>query len=318
MKENFSDKLIPIIAGPTASGKSSLAIEICKKINGEIISADSRQIYNECLIGTARATETELDGVKIHLSGHKNIADEYSVGIWLNEVKAKIDELLSKNITPVIAGGTPFYIYSLLNGIFCEDEDTKVSIELRNSLVKRWETESEILFDELKKVDGKWAEKLESNDKQRILRGLEYFYTNKKKLSDSFENHKNVFENYKFQLFVLQLDREILYDKINARVEKMLNFGLEDEVKNLYQKYGDFSDYNSLKSVGYFEWIPYFNNEYSKEKVIELIKRNSRRYAKRQMTFFNNKFPNAKYIKVLENGFAELYSLFMENEKELN
>ncbi len=299
MKKNSLDKIIPIIAGPTASGKSSLAIEICKNIGGEIISADSRQVYNECLIGTARATEAELDGVKIHLSGHKNIQEEYSVGIWLNEVKQKIDELLSKNITPVIAGGTPFYIYSLLNGIFCEDEDTKVSMEFRESLIKRWETESEVLFEDLKRVDEKWAQKLESNDKQRILRGLEYFYTNNKKLSDSFENHKNIFENYNFKPFILQMDREILYNRINQRVDKMLELGLEQEVTTLYKKYGDFSLYNSLKSVGYFEWIPYFNKEYPKEKVIELIKRNSRRYAKRQMTFFNNKFPNVKYINIL-------------------
>ncbi len=299
MKRNFLDrKVIPIITGPTASGKSSYAIELARETGGTIISADSRQIYAECLIGTARATKEELGSVSIKLSGHTDIKADYSVGTWLSEVKKKVDSILAKGELPIIAGGTPFYIHSLLNGIFESDTGKEVSTELRDELNRKWERDSEALYEELTKVDAKWAEKIEANDRQRVLRGLEFYYTNNKPLSSCFENHKNIFEDYHFELFVISRDRPKLYERINKRVDVMIATGLEEEVINLYEKYGDFDQYNSLKSVGYSEWVPYFHGERSKEEVIKLIKRNSRRYSKRQITFFKNKFPEAEFIEL--------------------
>jgi len=297
MSDNIKKEII-IITGPTASGKSNLAIKLAKKINGVIVSADSRQIYGECTIGTARMTEEELGDVKCFLSGHKKITDEYSVGTWLKESKKIIDEILGNGEVPIITGGTSFYIYSLLNGIFSADENITVPDNLREELNEKWELNQETVYKELLEVDKNWANKIEKNDRQRILRGLEYFYINKKPLSEAFSHNINIFKNYNFKLFVLTSDRKELYDKINLRVDLMIKNGLEKEVYNLYQKYGDFSYFNSLKTVGYIEWIDFFRNLKNRKEVIELIKRNSRRYAKRQITFFKNKFPQAEYVNI--------------------
>lgn len=302
MSDNIKKEII-IITGPTASGKSNLAIKLAKKIDGVIVSADSRQIYEECIIGTARVTEEELGGVECLLSGHKKISDEYSVGAWLKESKEAIDKILQNGKTPIIAGGTPFYIHSLLNGIFSVNDNIKVPENLREELNEKWELNQEAIYEELLGVDENWANKVEKNDRQRVLRGLEYFYIHKAPLSEALSHNINIFKNYNFKLFILTSDRKELYDKINLRVDLMIKDGLEKEVYDLYKKYGDFAYFNSLKTVGYIEWIDFFRGLNSREEVIELIKRNSRRYAKRQITFFKNKFPQAKYIDMNDKDF---------------
>ena len=310
LKKNSLDKPIPIITGPTASGKSSLAINLAKRDNYTVVSADSRQIYGDCLIGTARATEEELGDVAIKLSGHQPIEADYSVGTWLNEVKSSFDDIFAQDKIPLIAGGTPFYIHSLLNGIFEEEDGKEVSKELRAELNEKWTDNANELYSDLLKVDEKSAKRIEANDKQRVLRALEYFYTNDKALSASFTNHKNIFEEYNFELHILTMEREKLYQRINHRVDVMMEIGLEKEVTDLFEKFGDFNNYNSLKSVGYIEWIEFFKGNRTKAEVIELIKRNSRRYAKRQITFFKNKFPQAKYINVETNSKDLLDTFF--------
>lgn len=285
----MSDKIL-IICGATGSGKSSLAINLAKKLNTEIISADSLAIYRELDIGTAKPTKEEQLEIKHHLIDVVSPFETFSVSDFENMALPIIDGLLSQGKTPIICGGTGFYINSILYKL--SYGGTPENLEIRNKYFKLAETEgAEYVFNELKKVDEESAVKLHKNDLVRIIRALEIYYSTGKKKS---EQHDKLTPRYNYTAVTIDHDRETLYSRINKRVDVMLESGLINEVKGLINK-GVSKDNQCMQGIGYKEvYDAIINDDYS--TLADLIKLNSRHYAKRQITFFK-KLENLNYLK---------------------
>ena len=273
--------IIPIIGGPTAVGKTSLSVKLAKAINGEIISADSMQIYKFMDIGTAKVTEEESEGILHYLIDIREPQEKYSVAEFSNDARKIIKDIMSRGKTPIIVGGTGLYLNSLLYGI---NFDENIDMEYRRSEEKKIEKYPEYLeelYEKLKKIDPESAEKLSPIDSRRIIRALEMHHvTGKTKSQIELENREN--NEFKFKLFVLSSERNILYERINKRVDIMLDQGLIDEVKNIKNNFSK----TSGQAIGYKEVLMYLNNEIDYEEMSELIKQRSRNYAKRQFTWF--------------------------------
>lgn len=228
-----------VIGGPTASGKSTLAVELAKKINGEIISADSMQIYKDMNIGTAKITKEEMQGIKHHMIDFVSPNKRYSVSSYKKEAEKCIDEILGKGKTPIICGGTGLYIDSLIYGIeFLEEE---IDETYRNELNKIAESEGlENLYNMAVEIDPEAMRKISKNDQKRIIRVLEIYHkTGKTKTQQDLESRKNGVK-YDYKVFAINMDREKLYDRINRRVDKMIEKGLIEEVKSIIDKYEEF------------------------------------------------------------------------------
>jgi len=276
--------LVPIIIGPTAIGKTKLSLLLAKHYPAEIISADSRQIYKLMDIGTAKPSAEELKQIKHHFISMLDPSENFSSGQYSKLARSRIDEIHQLMRTAIVVGGSGFYIKALVDGIIeLEIEDS----DLRDELKKRIAAEgSAKLHMELAKHDPELALRLKMNDRQRILRGLEVFYSSGQKLSElqKKEPEKAAF----YPLFIgLTMNREKLYMRINRRVEAMFAKGLLEEVRKL-EELGYHKGMNALNTVGYKEVFNYLEDNGSYEEMIELIKRNTRRYAKRQYTWFNN------------------------------
>ena len=276
------DKVI-VICGPTASGKTSLSIELAKKINGEIVSCDSMQIYKEMNIGTAKPTEDEKQGIKHYLLDFVSPEDRYSVADFKKDAKNAIKEILEKGKVPIVVGGTGLYVDSLIYEV--EYPNIEFDEKYRKTLEKRVQKEGlEVLYEEAKKIDEKAIEKISPNDKKRILRILEIYHaTGKTKTEQEIESRKKEVE-YDYLVYALNWDRQVLYDRINLRVDKMIENGLIEEVKEILKKHKKFP--TAMQGLGYKEVVEYLNGDISKEEMIEKIKQETRRYAKRQMTWF--------------------------------
>lgn len=271
-----------VVVGPTCSGKSGLAFEIAMKLNTEIISADSRQIYKFLNIGTAKPATSELIHVKHHLIDSINPDSVFNAGMYVEEVERIISILHSQNKIPVVAGGTGLYIKSLIDGII-NSIDTNEEMR-KDFLDTRKQFGNEYLYEELKKVDSISAATMLPQNWKRVMRALEVYYITGKPIWQHFKDQK---KNNKFIYlqFGLDWERDILYRRIEDRVNSMIKDGLVHEVKSLLAK-GYSKQINALNTVGYKEIITYLENEISLERAIELIKRNTRRYAKRQLTWF--------------------------------
>lgn len=272
-----------VIAGPTASGKSKLAVELAKKIDGEIVSADSMQIYMDMDIGTAKVTNQEMQGIKHYMLDFVAPNERYSVSSYKKEAEKCIEEIISKGKTPIICGGTGLYIDSLIYNIeFLEEE---IDETYRNKLNKIAENEGlESLYNVAMKIDPKAMEKISKNDQKRIIRVLEIYHkTGKTKTEQDLESRKNEVK-YNYKIFAINMDREILYNRINKRVDKMIQNGLIDEVKLILQKYEEFP--TAIQGLGYKEVVQFLNGQLTKEEMIEKLKMETRRYAKRQITWF--------------------------------
>ena len=285
-----------VIAGPTASGKTALSIELAKKINGEIISADSMQIYKDMDIGTAKVTKEEMQGIKHYLIDLVEPNQRYSVADYKKAAKKAIKEILEKGKVPIIVGGTGLYINSLIYEI--EYNEIEVDLEYRKKLEKIIDEKGlEFLYKEALKIDKEAMEKISINDKKRIMRVLELYYsTNKTKTMLEKESRLNPVE-YDYKVFAINMDRSVLYDRINRRVDIMIEKGLIDEVKNILQKYDEFP--TAMQGLGYKEVVEYLQGNTTKEEMIEKIKQESRRYAKRQLTWFR-KIENINWIDGLD------------------
>ena len=272
-----------VIAGPTASGKTALSIELAKQINGEIVSADSMQIYKEMNIGTAKPDEEEKAGIKHYLMDFINPDQRYSVADYKKDAKQAIKEIIEKGKTPIIVGGTGLYINSLIYEIDFNEIET--DLEYRNELEKIVEEKGlEYLYNKAVSIDDEAMQKISKNDKKRILRVLEiYHQTGKTKTMLEKESRTREVE-YDYKVFAINMDREILYDRINKRVDIMLEKGLIEEVKNVLEKYTEFP--TAMQGLGYKEVVEYLEEKITKEEMIEKIKQESRRYAKRQLTWF--------------------------------
>ncbi|MBO5889135.1 MAG: tRNA (adenosine(37)-N6)-dimethylallyltransferase MiaA [Clostridia bacterium] len=282
-------KKILIICGATGSGKSSLAIEVAKKLNTEIISADSLAIYKELDIGTAKPTKEEQSIVKHHLIDVVSPFETFSVSDYESLALPIIDKLLSENKTPIICGGTGFYINSILYKL--SYGGIPENLEVRNKFFELSKTEGvEAVHNELKKVDEESAKKLHPNDLVRVIRALEIYYGTGKKKS---EQQDKLIPRYDYTAVTINHDREVLYSRINKRVDIMLENGLINEVKGLIDK-GVTIDNQCMQGIGYKEVYDAIIND-NFDNLKDLLKLNSRHYAKRQITFFK-KLENLQYL----------------------
>lgn len=272
-----------VICGPTASGKTALSIELAKKINGEIVSCDSMQIYKDMDIGTAKPTIEEMQGIKHYMLDFVSPDERYSVADYKKQAKQAIREIIGKGKVPIVVGGTGLYVDSLIYEI--EYQNIEFDEKYRKQLEERSEKEGlEALYNEAKKIDPEAITKISPNDKKRILRILEiYNATGKNKTEQEKESRKNEVE-FDYKVYAISWDREKLYDRINQRVDIMIDQGLIEEVRKIYSKYNKFP--TAMQGLGYKEVLEYLEGKCNKQEMIDKIKQETRRYAKRQLTWF--------------------------------
>lgn len=296
------------VVGPTAVGKSKLGIEIAKRMNGEVISGDSMQIYQTMNIGTAKVTEEEMEGVPHHMIDIKEPDDEFSVAEFQYTVQQLIKEIDSRGKLPIIVGGTGLYIQATLYDFQFSEEKKDQAV------ISRLEKEAneqgiQAMYNKLKQVDPLQANKVHPNNYRRVLRALEVYETTGKAMSEHQVDQPKESPFHPI-LIGLEMEREELYARINQRVDGMLAEGLLEEVKLLYNK--GLEDAQSMRAIGYKEFIPYFKGEYDLERAVELLKRNSRRYAKRQYTYFRNKM-DIRWYKVSEMNYQEKFETILSD-----
>jgi len=288
-----------VLVGPTAVGKTQWAIRLAKHFNSEIVSADSRQVFKEMAIGTAVPTDKELQQVPHHLIQHRSIKDPYSVGDFVKEAKAILEELFQQHEIVIMAGGSGLYIQALLFGLDQFPEiDPQIREDLNSVLKSKGLSELQLM---LKRKDPDYYEKVDLENPHRVIRALEVCLGTNKPYS-SYLGKKDVQHNFDFSLIGLEMDRELLYMQVNKRVDEMMAGGLLAEVKGLQ----DYKHLNALQTVGYKELFKYIDDLYSLEAAIEEIKKNTRRFAKRQGTWFR-KMPGIKWLhwNASEKEFTE-------------
>ncbi len=279
MKIEQPGKTLKVIVGPTASGKTDYSIELANQYNSPIISCDSRQIYKELKIGTAPPSEEQLAQIKHYFIFSHSIFDFYTAGKYELEALELINNLFLTHDTLIVVGGSGLYVDALCYGI---DDFPDSDMILRDNLMQRLASEGiESLRNELRLLDPESYETIDKKNPQRIVRALEVCLQTGKKFS-SFKSSSSKQRNFTIERTIIERPREELYDRINLRVDKMIESGLVDEAKELHK----FKDLPALKTVGYKELFDYFDGKTSLEEAIDLIKRNTRRYAKRQITWF--------------------------------
>lgn len=287
-----------VITGPTAVGKTKLSIELAKKLNGEIINADAMQVYKGLNIGTAKVTEKEKENIPHHLFDIKEVEEEYSIYNYQKDCRKVIDDILRRNKTPILVGGTGLYIKAALY-------DYKLSEEKTNNTYDNLKTEE--IYKELLKLDKDIN--IDKNNRRRLIRALNYCKENNTSISNNKTN-KLLYDT----IFIgLTTDREILYKKINQRVDNMIENGLLEEVKYYYDK--NIKTKPLINGIGYKELYNYFDGLCSKEEAVEKIKQNSRHYAKRQYTFLNHQL-NVVWFETDYNNFnntIEKVSSYIKN-----
>lgn len=287
-----------VITGPTAVGKTALSIELAKKLNGEIINADAMQVYKGLNIGTAKVTEKEKENIPHHLFDIKEVEEEYSIYNYQKDCRKVIDDILRRNKIPILVGGTGLYIKAALY-------DYKLSEEKTNNTYDNLKTEE--IYKELLKLDKDIN--IDKNNRRRLIRALNYYKENNTSISNNKTN-KLLYDT----IFIgLTTDREILYKKINQRVDNMIENGLLEEVKYYYDK--NIKTKPLINGIGYKELYNYFDGLYSKEEAVEKIKQNSRHYAKRQYTFLNHQL-NVVWFETDYNNFnntIEKVSSYIKN-----
>ena len=289
----MNKKTVIVIAGPTASGKTSLSIGIAKKIGGEIVSADSMQIYKDMDIATAKPTEAEMQGIPHHLISIVESDKSFSVAAYKERAIETIADIFCRGRIPVVVGGTGLYIDTLVNNTTFFDFDKS---DQREKLQMRLQNEGiEKLFDELKSVDPETSERLHINDTKRILRALEVYYSTGKTISLQAElSHENE-SQYNWLIIGLTAEnRDVLYDRINRRVDIMLDDGLIEEAKTFFSSE---KSSTAKQAIGYKELKGFFDGSISLEEATENLKRETRRYAKRQLTWFRRN-KNINWINI--------------------
>lgn len=297
-----------VICGPTASGKTGLSIELAKKINGEIVSCDSMQIYKDMTIGTAKPTAEEMQGIKHYLIDCVSPEQRFSVADYKREATDAIKEILAKGKVPIVVGGTGLYLETLIYGI--EYEEIEVDLDYRAHLEKiEAEKGLQYLYNEAEKIDEEATKKISPNDKKRIYRVLEiYKATGKTKTQLEKESRKKG-PDFDYILFGINMDRDKLYERINKRVDLMIKNGLVQEVETLSKKYNEFP--TAMQGLGYKEVIEYLDGKLTKDEMIEKIKMMTRRYAKRQLTWFR-KYENITWLdglKPVEENLKIIFNL---------
>lgn len=277
-------KPIVVLTGPTAVGKTELSIQLAKVIGGEIISADSMQVYKHMDVGSAKITPEEMDGVRHYLVDELEPFDEFHVVKFQEYAKKYLNEIYAHGKIPIIAGGTGFYIQALLNDIdFTEQESDSAYRKELEALAE--EHGNQYLHDRLKEVDPESAEAIHPNNRKRVIRALEFYQETGRKISEHNAKEQMRTSPYNFAYFVLNDERSHLYKRIDARVDKMIEDGLEAEVRRL-KEMGCTKDMVAMQGIGYKEMLSYLDGSYSLEEAVYIIKRETRHFAKRQITWF--------------------------------
>ncbi|MDY6323484.1 MAG: tRNA (adenosine(37)-N6)-dimethylallyltransferase MiaA [Catonella sp.] len=273
-----------VLAGPTASGKTSLSVELAKRVNGEIISADSMQVYRGMDIGTAKIKEEEKQGIPHFLIDEFEPDEEFNVTVFQKKAKQYIKEISDRGHLPMIVGGTGFYIQSVLYDIDFEKEEGNTEVRKKYEELASLKGKS-YLHDLLKEKDMEYASEVSENNVKKVIRALEFYELTGKKLSEHNREQRTKESPYNFAYFVLTMNRDKLYKRIDARVDKMFEDGLVDEVTRLMDEGYD-RNLVSMQGLGYKEVISALNNEITMEDARELIKKSTRHFAKRQLTWF--------------------------------
>ncbi|MFA9377164.1 MAG: tRNA (adenosine(37)-N6)-dimethylallyltransferase MiaA [Lachnotalea sp.] len=293
-------KPLIILTGPTAVGKTELSISLAKAVNGEIISADSMQVYKHMDIGSAKITKEEMDGVKHYLVDEFEPSEEFNVVKFQEYAKSYMQEIYDKGKIPILVGGTGFYIQAILYDIdFTETkEDSSYRLELEALSIEKG---AQYLHDRLKEVDEESASQIHCNNVKRVIRALEYHKQTGLKISQHNEVQKQKESPYNFVYFVLNNDRETLYNRINKRIDSMLDKGLLEEVQALKDK-GYTKDMVSMQGLGYKEILSFLEGDITLEDAIYIIKRDTRHFAKRQITWFKREL-DVTWLNLPEFGY---------------
>jgi len=303
------DKIkVIVIVGPTASGKTALGIHIAKRFNGEVVSGDSMQIYENMDIATAKPTVEEMDGIKHHLIGFVNPESEYSVASFCEDAKNAVNEITEKGKIPVLVGGTGLYIDSFINNVTFFDNAN--SEKVRNELYKELEEYGiEKLYNELLSVDSEAAKKIHPNNEVRVIRALEIYRLTGETLTEQNKRSHDINSIYEpIFIGISYKDREKLYERINKRVDIMMENGLLEEAKEFYKSY---ASKTAVNAIGYKELKPFIDGEKSLNDCLEKLKQSTRRYAKRQLTWFNR---NEKINWVYPDSYKNTDELYKEAE----
>lgn len=301
-------KKIIVVAGPTASGKTTLGIEIAKAVNGEIISADSMQVYKNMPVASAAPTNEEKAQAPHHLVEFLDTDRGFSVAMWCSLARERIDEIIGRGRTPVIVGGTGLFIDSLVDNIVFED--VEIDLELRERLMAK---DIDTLYNELMSVDRESAEKIHKNNKKRVVRALELYYSGVSKTQQNINSRREKSPYHALYFVIDYKDREKLYDRINKRVDLMVKNGLVEEAREALKK----RQSTSAQAIGHKELAPYINGEITLDEAVDNLKKGTRHYAKRQLTWFRKK-ENAVYLVIDDNRDEIVKSAIKQCEDFLN
>lgn len=308
-------KPLVILAGPTAVGKSELSIALAKKINGAVISADSIQVYKYMDIGSAKITKEEMQGVKHYLIDEFMPDEEFHVVKFKEYAKKYLDEIYANGQIPILVGGTGFYIQALLKDIdFSKQECDETYRKELEALAE--EKGNEYLHDMLQKVDEKAAIEIHANNRKRVIRALEFYHLSGEKISEHNEMEKQKQSPYNFSYFVLNDEREKIYEKIDKRIDLMLEQGLVSEVRRL-KEMGYTKDMVSMQGLGYKEILSYLDGELSYEEAVYILKRDTRHFAKRQITWFKRE-PDVIWVNKNEFSYdnEKIIAFLLETLRE--
>ena len=284
------------ISGPTACGKTAVSVELAKIIDGEIISADSMQVYKYMDIGTAKITNDEMQGIKHYLIDILMPDEEFSIAVFQKMAKEAMAEIYAKHKMPILVGGTGFYVNGLIydNDFTPGEKDDKMRLELEK---RAEEKGNDYVHNILKVLDPEYAKTVHPNNLKRVIRAIEYCKDTGEKFSDYNAREKLREPAYNVKNFILNMDREVLYSRIEKRIDIMIEMGLVNEVKSLIEKYP--TNLVSMKGLGYKEIIGYLKGEYSLEEAIYILKRDTRHFARRQLTWFKHQ-SNGEWVDMLE------------------
>lgn len=273
-----------ILTGPTAAGKTELSLALARRIGGEIISADSMQVYKKMNIGTAKILPEQMQGIRHYLVDELMPDEEFNVVVFQKMAREAMSEIISRGKIPIVVGGTGFYIQALLNDIDFTENDSDLSFRHELEAIAKAQG-PQVLHERLMAVDPESAKKIHANNIKRVIRALEFYEKTGEKISMHNDEQRQKSSPYNSAYFVLTLPQDILYERINRRVDAMVSAGLVDEVGGLLSE-GYKPELVSMQGLGYKEFVPYFSGEISLEEAIYILKRDTRHFAKRQLTWF--------------------------------
>jgi tRNA dimethylallyltransferase len=303
-----------VLTGPTGVGKTALSIRLAKELNGAIISADSMQVYKHMDIGTAKIMPDEMDGIEHYLVDCLEVDDDFNVARFKNMAKDAVDDIYSKDKLPIVVGGTGFYIQALLKDV--NFNEAKGESELRQELLAFANENGEIaLHNRLREIDPEAADKIHPNNIKRVIRAIEFFMESGEKISNHNEKESLKESIYNYRYFVLTNDRDILYKNIELRIDKMLDAWLVDEVKKI-KDLGYSRDLVSQQGLGYKEIWAYLEGEMSLDEAVAILKRDTRHFAKRQLTWFKREKDVIWLDKQVYKDDDQLMAAIRENIKD--